>query len=184
MQINLVMFKDDERRDFPLRGDRAIIGRKLECDLRIPTGDVSREHCELSTNGVILTVRDLGSANGTFVNGKRITEAQLRAGDKLGVGPVIFVVQIDGNPAKITPHDARIVPEEIIEEPKPGAATMDDTPDFDDDDIFAEIVNNAPAGGGDDEEFDLDSLEILDEDDEEDDEPPQKSASKSPPKKK
>lgn len=162
MQVNFVMFKDDERRDFPMKGTRVIIGRKLDADLRIPTSDVSREHCEVTHNDVIVTVRDLGSANGTFVNGRRITETQIRPGDRLSVGPVVFVVQIDGAPAKITPHDAKIEPEIAAAEAK--AAELDDTPDFDDD-IFAEIVGQKPAEG-DEEEFDLDELEILDEDEE------------------
>lgn len=163
MQINFVMFKEDERRDFPMKSKRVVIGRMLEADLRIPTSDVSREHCEITHNDVVLTVKDLGSANGTFVNGRRVTEGQLRAGDKLGVGPVIFVVQIDGNPPKVTPHDAKVEPEvAAVEAIKAG---LDDTPDFNDD-IFAEIVGKKPAAGDDEEEFDLDALEILDEEDE------------------
>lgn len=126
MQVNLVMFKDEERRDFAVQGDRTVIGRKLDCDLRIPTGDVSREHCEVLSNGSGLRVRDLESANGTYVNGKRVTESPLKAGDKLSVGPVVFVVQVDGQPARITPHDVKM-PELAVEEApkvaaKPAAA--------------------------------------------------------------
>lgn len=164
MEARLIMFKDDERRDFPVKSGKVVVGRRLECDLRIPTNDVSREHCEISSNGVILKVKDLGSSNGTFVNGRRVTEAQLKAGDKLGVGPVVFVVQIDGEPAKITPHDARVE----APAPEPAAATAgnhDDTGEFDDDDIFAEITG---AGGDDGEEvLELDELDFFEDDDDE-----------------
>ncbi|MGE3180849.1 MAG: FHA domain-containing protein [Phycisphaerae bacterium] len=160
-EINLVMFKDDERRVFPVKAGNTIVGRKTDADLRIPTRDVSREHCELRANGVVISVKDLGSSNGTFVNGKRISEAALRAGDKLGVGPVLFVVQIDGEPAKITPHDAKVEPE-VVEPPPKKKPRVDDSGEFDEDDIFAEIVG---GDADDDEEFDFDSIDVLDDDD-------------------
>ena len=106
MNVVLVMFKDDERRDFPISAEKTVLGRRQDCHLRIPTKDVSRQHCELLLKGSALTARDLGSSNGTFVNGKRIAESQLKAGDRLRLGPVTFVVQIDGKPAKIKPEDA------------------------------------------------------------------------------
>lgn len=162
--INLVMFKDDERRVFPVKAGKTIVGRKTDADLRIPTRDVSREHCEIEANGVVMSVKDLGSSNGTFVNGKRVSESQVRAGDKLGIGPVVFVVQIDGEPAKITPHDAKIEPEVVAppSEEKKKKKDLDDSGDMDEDDIFAEIVG---GDDDDDEEFDFDSIDVLDDDD-------------------
>ncbi len=53
-----------------------------------------------------LVAKDLGSSNGTYVNGTRIAEAELKAGDRLRVGPVTFVVQVDGQPAEIKPEQA------------------------------------------------------------------------------
>jgi len=104
MDVVLVMFKNDDKREFPLSKQKTIIGRRPDCDLRIPTGDVSRRHCEIGPGekrGVV-TVRDLGSSNGTFINDKRVAESKLEPGDQLRVGPVTFVVQIDGAPADIT----------------------------------------------------------------------------------
>ncbi len=106
MKVILVMFKDDEQRDFPLAKEETILGRRQDCDLRIPTKDVSRRHCSLTASGRTLTVKDLGSSNGTYVNSKRIAESPLEAGDCLRIGPVTFVVQIDGRPADIQPTDA------------------------------------------------------------------------------
>ena len=108
MKVVLVRFKDGERRDFPLPGDTAVLGRRPECALRIASSDVSRQHCQLTIKGKELTVKDLGSSNGTYVNGKRVAETKLSPGDRLAVGPATFVVQIDGQPAKIKPSDATV----------------------------------------------------------------------------
>jgi pSer/pThr/pTyr-binding forkhead associated (FHA) protein len=95
---------DGRRREVPVKRARLVIGRKKECDLRIPVPSVSREHCELKVEGGKVVVRDLGSSNGTYVNGARTQEAELTAGAILGVGPAVFVLRIDGEPAEI---DAR-----------------------------------------------------------------------------
>jgi pSer/pThr/pTyr-binding forkhead associated (FHA) protein len=105
MDVVLVMFKDGERREFPISIPKTILGRRQDCQLRIPTKDVSRHHCALLTDGTKLTVKDLGSSNGTFVNGKRVAASELKAGDRLRLGPVTFVVQVDGKPAEIKPED-------------------------------------------------------------------------------
>ncbi len=105
MKVVLVMFKDTQRREFPLNGEKTILGRRDDCDLRIPAKDVSRQHCELLVADDKLVAKDLGSSNGTFVNGKRIAQTELKPGDRLRIGPVTFVVQIDGQPAEISPAD-------------------------------------------------------------------------------
>jgi pSer/pThr/pTyr-binding forkhead associated (FHA) protein len=125
MNVVLVMFKDQDRRDFPLKQERTIIGRRQDCDLRIPTKDVSRQHCELLLKKNSVLAKDLGSSNGTFVNGKRIAEVELKAGDRFRVGPVTFIVQIAGKPATIKPEDA--VPPSTME---PAAAAAGDEATF------------------------------------------------------
>ncbi len=105
MDVVLVMFKDDKRRDFPLQKPKTVIGRRQDCDLRIPTRDVSRRHCEIEITDDGVVVRDLGSTNGTYVNDQRIAEKKLDPGDRLTIGPVVFVVQIDGQPAEISAED-------------------------------------------------------------------------------
>ena len=99
MQVILVMFRQDgERRSFSITRDVTVIGRREDCDFRIPLGEVSRKHCRLIKDGSSLRLEDLGSSNGTFRNGERVQEAELNPGDTLQVGPVIFVLQIDGVP--------------------------------------------------------------------------------------
>lgn len=110
MKVVLFTFRDGKKREFPVNGATTVIGRRPDAGLRIPAGDVSRQHCELHLGNGALLVKDLGSANGTYVNGKRIAEQKLSAGDRLAVGPVLFIVQIDGNPARITEADLQAAP--------------------------------------------------------------------------
>ena len=112
MQVVLVMFRPDgERRSFSLPRKVTVIGRREDCDLRIPLGDVSRKHCRFVIEEDQLRVEDLGSSNGTFHNGVRVQEAVVAAGDSVSVGPVSFVIQIDGVPA-----------DDEIEPPRPVSA--------------------------------------------------------------
>ena len=99
MQAVLVMFRSDgDRRSFSLTRDITVIGRREDCDLRIPLGEVSRKHCRLVRDGDSLRLEDLGSSNGTYHNGQRVQEAILSPGDSIQVGPLVFVLQIDGHP--------------------------------------------------------------------------------------
>ena len=93
------MFRDKgDRRSFSLTRDTTVVGRREDADFRIPLSDISRKHCRIIKDGELLTIEDLGSANGTFVNGKRIHDAELSPGDTLQIGPTQFLVQIDGVP--------------------------------------------------------------------------------------
>lgn len=106
MEVLLVMFKSDgARRDFQVTKNRMVIGRKTDCDLRIPLSSVSRHHCELKVDPEAeeVELRDLGSSNGTYHNNVRVQEAIVSAGDEITVGPVVFTVVIDGEPEQIKP---------------------------------------------------------------------------------
>ena len=104
MDVALVMFTEKgERRDFAVSGSKAVIGRHTECDIQIPLGEISRRHCEIVLKKDKIAVRDLGSSNGTYINNRRIQQAEVKAGETLTVGPVIFTVVINGVPAEIKP---------------------------------------------------------------------------------
>jgi predicted component of type VI protein secretion system len=76
------------------------IGRHDDCMIRIKSSQVSRRHCELVDEGENLTLRDLGSSNGTFVNGKRVAgQKALKHGDELTLGAVTLRVAKLGQPA-------------------------------------------------------------------------------------
>jgi pSer/pThr/pTyr-binding forkhead associated (FHA) protein len=102
MEVNLVLFKKNgSRKTFSLPSSVTVIGRRSNCDLHVPLTAVSRKHCQLHRDKGVFKIRDLGSRNGTYLNGKRIEESAVRAGDRIKVGPLTFVLQIGGQPRNI-----------------------------------------------------------------------------------
>lgn len=75
-----------------LPGNIKIIGRSSGAEFIVDAALVSRLHCRLTAGATELKVRDLDSTNGTFVNGRRVTEATLNEGDRLGIGRVDLVI--------------------------------------------------------------------------------------------
>ena len=71
---------------FEAIGDRALIGRSPECDVFLDDVTVSRRHAELTREGKVFTIRDLGSLNGTFVNKRRIESSTLEDDDEVQIG--------------------------------------------------------------------------------------------------
>src|SRR3954453_4149806 len=67
-----------------------IIGRAPTCDVPVFDPTISRRHAELVCDEENVTLRDLGSSNGTFVNGARVTEATLAVDDLIAFGKVAF----------------------------------------------------------------------------------------------
>lgn len=77
--------------EIPLKKDKFVIGRASDCTLRAGSDAISRHHCVLLKADQRVTVRDLGSRNGTYVNDVRIEgETPLEHGDELRVGPLHF----------------------------------------------------------------------------------------------
>lgn len=143
MELVLVMFRaEGERRSFSLPRDMTVIGRREDCDLRIPVSEVSRKHCRVLKEGDEIRVEDLGSSNGTYHNGQRIMgSVAVQAGDSIEVGPVVFVVQVDGVPAddELNPIAAQVAGE--------ASPASDADADFGDLDI-AGHGEGAAAGAG------------------------------------
>lgn len=143
------------------------IGRHDDCLIRIRSAQVSRRHCELFEDGDKLMLRDLGSSNGTFVNGKRVLGQQiLKAGDVLTIGGVTFRV----DPIKLpTKPDAEPTPQS-----KPtDTAELDNLPVAEDDlelDEFELAIDDEPE-----------QIDIIPLDDEPAPTPLKKAAKPAPP---
>ena len=86
-------------REIALTGDQFLIGRDSDCDLRLHVSEISRHHCLLRIQGGEITIGDLGSSNGTYVNGVRVlSEAALHTGDLIRLGPCNFVIDLGDDP--------------------------------------------------------------------------------------
>lgn len=78
-------------RVFPL-GENNSIGRSSDCDISLSAAHLSRRHAQLQVVDGLLFVKDLGSANGTFLNGKQVVEARVKRGDELRFDTLSFGV--------------------------------------------------------------------------------------------
>ncbi len=97
MKVQLVVVRGKpEGKVIPLVGPIFKIGRGETCHLRPNSEQVSREHAQFTINGDSIFVRDLGSRNGTLVNGKALTAdpCRLKDRDLVQVGPLTFAVAI------------------------------------------------------------------------------------------
>jgi pSer/pThr/pTyr-binding forkhead associated (FHA) protein len=100
MMFRLVVKKNGKRtKVVEIRTPTTRIGRAHGNEIRIPSAQVSRQHCRLQMKDGLVMVEDLGSVNGTFLNESLLTGAAVvRPGDLLGVGPVTFVVEYELTP--------------------------------------------------------------------------------------
>ena len=84
-----------------LPGTLKTLGRAPRADFVVDAALVSRVHCRFTLkDGEPLQLEDLGSTNGTFVNGQKVSKTTLNDGDKLKIGRVEFVVSAAPNGAK------------------------------------------------------------------------------------
>lgn len=80
---------------YPVTGP-TVIGRAPECAIPVGVDEISRRHCELKPVADGLSVEDLGSANGTYVNGQRVQKGFMKAGDELRLDAVRFMLVAPG----------------------------------------------------------------------------------------
>jgi len=86
--------------------NRVVIGRSLNADIQISTEWISRSHAAVRILGSRILIDDLGSLNGTFVNGKRIKRAYVEAKDVVGFGDYALVFKlIDRESSRVKPGE-------------------------------------------------------------------------------
>jgi len=94
-----IAFSPEKRKSVKLRGDEILFGRGKGCKVRLRSDLVSRRHCVLAYVGGGWHVRDLDSANKTFLNGKAVESAEVKEGDTLRLGddgPTIRILRFEG----------------------------------------------------------------------------------------
>ncbi|MFZ5444721.1 MAG: FHA domain-containing protein [Myxococcota bacterium] len=92
MGFQLVIAEGKEAgREFEFDQASVLIGRTAECDVILYEAGVSRKHARISVEGAGFFIEDLGSSNGTKVNGQALSARQeLKDGDSIAMGPVVF----------------------------------------------------------------------------------------------
>lgn len=81
-------------------GERVVVGRSPDCQLSLQDPGLSRRHFELCGAGTSCRLVDLGSTNGTLVNGERVQQATLRSGDRIRAGDALLRVEFFDEPPR------------------------------------------------------------------------------------
>jgi pSer/pThr/pTyr-binding forkhead associated (FHA) protein len=124
MQARLVPL--DGSPPIELTHDVSVVGRRDDADVRVDHKSVSKQHCVVVRTANLLHLRDLGSTNGTRVNGQRVRRAELHDDDEVAIAGVKFRVAIgrpDAHPA--SNRTQHLKPEEVaaLAQREPAAAT-------------------------------------------------------------
>jgi hypothetical protein len=106
--------------EFVLKPGINSVGRHAENDIAISEPSISTFHCELNAADIGISVRDLDSTNGTFINGNRTAKGMLQNGDRLTLGDIDFAVEL--------PEVEIALPEIRFEEAAAAAFLDDGTP--------------------------------------------------------
>jgi pSer/pThr/pTyr-binding forkhead associated (FHA) protein len=100
----LVLEFEGKRREIPVRSP-VTVGRQKECAVFLDDSRLSREHARVYFDGRVYVVQDLGSKNGTYLNGQLLHEQKmLRAGDRIRIGDATLTFALE-------PRDANLPPE-------------------------------------------------------------------------
>ncbi|MFN9371210.1 MAG: SpoIIE family protein phosphatase [Planctomycetaceae bacterium] len=104
----LIVLKSGETVNCEIRQDETLLGRAKNCDIPIESNMVSTRHARILGRGTRYFIEDLSSTNGTFVNGKRITElTELKDDDRIKLGPVLIRFSLPGRSKEGSPAAAQ-----------------------------------------------------------------------------
>ncbi len=127
MQARLVSL--DAQTSISLKNDITVVGRKRGvCDVFLDRGNVSKLHCLVIKTDGLLLVRDLGSTNGTLVNGQRVSRGALLPGDELSFASLTFQVQFgaDAGDGVLAAERTEVMP--VVPDPGVGADVIESLP--------------------------------------------------------
>lgn len=88
----VILYPQTQFKQIPLTKGNTILGRGTDANIRLDDELVSRKHCELYFDGRFVTVTDLGSTNGTFVDGSPVTTRRLESDNRLQIGKMVLKV--------------------------------------------------------------------------------------------
>lgn len=109
----IVLYPQNQFKQIPLEKGTVILGRGSDAGIRLDDELVSRKHCSLTFDGMDVTVKDLGSTNGTFVDGSPVDSCKLEDHNRLQIGKMVLKV------------DFKDASEEAFDRELYEAATMD-----------------------------------------------------------
>ena len=96
-----VTFSGELVGEYPLDRPASIVGRDATCDIQIDNLGVSRAHCQFVKRGNTYILQDMNSANGTYVNGRKVGEHYLNDGDEVLVGKFLLKFDATGTAAPV-----------------------------------------------------------------------------------
>jgi pSer/pThr/pTyr-binding forkhead associated (FHA) protein len=113
--------------------DLTVVGRKEDCDLRLEHKSVSKMHCVIVKTDGLLLLRDLGSTNGTRVNGQRVRRAALLPNDQVSIANYKFRVYLgpdlpDPPPVAASEHTQQLNAGEVADLMRKATARPGDKP--------------------------------------------------------
>jgi pSer/pThr/pTyr-binding forkhead associated (FHA) protein len=109
--MELVWEEEGEERSVEIGPDRPeiLLGRLAECDIRVGRGSVSRRHAKFAWTGGGVTVQDLESTAGTFIDGRKITKARVEPGMVVNCGGVMVLLDAGAKPSRQQPAKAQFI---------------------------------------------------------------------------
>jgi serine/threonine-protein kinase PknK len=110
-----ILDEKDTRTVFDLDGPALVVGRSADCDIAILDLRASREHCKVERHGDQFLLVDLGSQNGTRLNGHLVDRAALKAGDEIGVGNARLWFEEAPPPDDVNLRDTMITSPEALQ---------------------------------------------------------------------
>jgi pSer/pThr/pTyr-binding forkhead associated (FHA) protein len=85
--------------------DLVLVGRKEDCDLQLDHKSISKQHCVIVKADGMLLLRDLGSTNGTRVNGQRVRRAALLPNDRINIASLAYRVEFSEEEESVDPEE-------------------------------------------------------------------------------